>query len=473
MTRRGTVVAFVALIALWVGCAISVQEQFFADGAHYFLKLLEERWFIYAEDFPRHHAHYLTQGPVVALMAMGVNDFDLLCGAFGIGMFLPPLLGLGASLYALRDLDVRWMIFPVLAVFAVSANESFVTSSESYVTAALFWPLLLLLVFRTRYGAIDSVVLLVTGLLFIRTYESVAVYGAMLCCVLLLQARKHWRGSSALTHFSWGALLVILLAGMAIATHSTLYPRAAANRSDFIASFAKIGQHWPFLVSLGFVVAVLGFAAFDAHGESTLPWRATLVVLAPAAAFVALTPAILPEAMRPGMHYASRSAIVLTPPVLGLALVLLARRGGIGDVSWRRMWQLVALLAVGQVTWQVLAASQWAGFRKVFREQLATHRGVVAYETTPLGRDGVGIQLMLDLTWRWTQPTLSVLWADKHVVSSIVLNNAITERGHWQPFDPTVPAQLPKLSRYGFTFEPYLGALPGAPSPEAAARPAQ
>jgi hypothetical protein len=62
------------------------------------------------------------------------------------------------------------------------------------------------------------------------------------------------------------------------------------------------------------------------------------------------------------------------------------------------------------------------------------------------------------MTWGWTQPTLSILWAPDKNVRAIILNPA-SESGRWQPFDPTNADKLPEIELLGFSYHAYRNSL--------------
>jgi len=438
--------ALAILYLLWMAYAITVQQPLSVDGCHFFLKLLEERWFVYGDDVARHHAHYLTQALTVLLArGFGVRDLGVLSWAFCSGLFLPQVVGLAASYLAVRKTDFRFLIFPVLTLLVASANESFNLVHESQATTSLFWPLFFCVLLGKEYHLANTVGVLILALLFIRTYETVAVLGAVLLVLLGMRMRGEWKGASGLTRALWVALTVILLAGVAVAVRSVLVPRVPGNRADFFASLPRLLEHWPFLLSAGYLAAITLFAMVAPIGRLEWPYRIALIVLVPLTLFVGLVPAVAPELTRPGIHHAARGAIVLVPAFLAVPAFLVVRGlVSVPHATWGRLWRLVAMLAVGQLAFQVLATAQWNGFRTVFSQELRRHRGPTPFATTVLAKEREGMQLIRPMTWAWTQPTLSIVWAPDQMVQTLILNPPI-EAAHWQPFDPVRVEELPHL----------------------------
>ena len=125
------------------------------------------------------------------------------------------------------------------------------------------------------------------------------------------------------------------------------------------------------------------------------------------------------------------------------------------DGTGRRLVLLVAaILAVGQITWQVTATAQWSGRLSLFRGVLAGGSGLMPFEQTPLAQERIGLQAVRPLGWAWTDPLLSIVLAPHGQVAAIV--SAPSTVG-WQPFDPSRPDDLPPVP--GIDYSRYREAL--------------
>lgn len=449
-------VVLLALFAVSAGYAVSVQQHFSIDGSYNFVKLLQMKAFTFPQ-FSRHHAHYVVQAPVVALMNAGVRDPVVLSWAFGIGLYLPLIASAALCAKVAQRADPRFVLFPLLSLFGVAANYTFMIISESHVTAALFWPLLFLLLLTERFDKRGAVLALGLALLFIRTHESVAILGTILVAVLGLRARERWRQATPLTRTVWVLMLPILLAGVVVAVHFSLHPLSPENRADFFASSGRVLGHWPALMSLGFI-ATIGLFFLLPGLASSVAGRVATAMLAVAAVVVGLSPLVAPGALRPGLHYATRSLLIVMVPALAVLAVLVIRGHLKGTAAtWRRAGLLIAILAIAQTTWLVLACRQWDSFRRVFRQELSSYRGAVPFEQTALANERIGFKVVAPMAWAWTQPTLSILWAPNRQVRTVILN-PVSWSG-WQPFDPLDPSALPRLEEFGYSTAPYRDSL--------------
>ena len=146
---------------------------------------------------------------------------------------------------------------------------------------------------------------------------------------------------------------------------------------------------------------------------------------------------------------------LLVPLLSILCLLVVWKWIKVDPAMWRQVWVTVMILIFGQVSWHFLATSQWAGFRKVFKQELSRYQGLVPFERTLLSNAAVGHQLLRPMTWAWTTPTLSILWSEKGEVSTLIANYGFN-RGGWQPFDPAQKEDLPKVESFGFSFKKYV-----------------
>src|SRR5204862_359309 len=107
----------------------------------------------------------------------------------------------------------------------------------------------------------------------------------------------------------------------------------------------------------------------------------------------------------------------------GLAILVLvgeARGWRPSEATRSSLLLVLSLIAVAQITWHFVATAQWAGYLAIFRATLAERPGLVAFESTPMAQPAIGNQVLLHLTWGWTNPWLSVALAPHGRVSAII-----------------------------------------------------
>lgn len=128
-----------------------------------------------------------------------------------------------------------------------------------------------------------------------------------------------------------------------------------------------------------------------------------------------------------------------------------AKRSTVSGV-FERALIVVGVLAFSQITWQILATVQWRGYIKVFQAELAQNKGFIPYEYSPLAQQPAGNQVIRNLGWGWTNPSMSIALAPGGQVLAIF--GAPPSR--YQPFDPQHARELPELAQYGIDYSKYL-----------------
>lgn len=445
----------IALYLLSIGYSIYTQRFFFGDGAHYFLTLLEKQDFIAAGDFARHAAHYATQFIIVILIKIfHARNLDLLSCAFGLGLYFPQMISL-ILCYRLLKTDNRYfLLFPIIALFAITMNVSFMIVHESHVISNIFWPIFFYLIFVDDFSWSDSAVILTLAFVFMRSYETAAMLGTLLLVLLAIIVREKWGNASTKTRATWFVLGLVLCMSVVIAVFSAIFPKNPANRAGFLASFPLILKHWPALMSTGYIFFISLCITFpNIAGSSFYKYLAGCLIIF--TLYVSLTPVIQPELTRPGLQYAARVYMAYMLPLFSI-IAFFVLRGiiKVPDFVWKKITVLVIFLIIGQLTWQILATYQWNGFRRIYKNELTRYAGPVPFESTVLNRRRIGNQLIRPMTWGWTNPTLSILWSKNRDVTTIILNR-VDDPPRWAPFDPLVADELPKVEAFGFSFEKY------------------
>ncbi len=450
----------IAFYLFSIGYAIITQRPFFADGAHNFLKILEIQSFIYTNIFARAHAMYVYYFiPLILIKIFHVKNLDFLSYAFGFGLYLPQLVSLLICYFLTRKNNIHFMLFPVIALFGITMNLSFIIFHESHLINNIFWPILFYLILKENFCWKDSALLLLLGVIFMRSYETAAILGTLLIILLVGIIRQRWQGALVKTRMIWILMLVIFSASVIIATNSIISPDIPANRASFIYSFHNLLRHWMALLSIGYII-LISLCLFKPDFVRTSLYRYITVLLVAFTIFISLTPIFVPSLMRPDLHYHARAFMTYMLPFLSVVAYLVMRNiVTVPDFAWRKVWVLVAFLALSQITWHVFATSQWNGFRQIFKGELAAHNGFVRAEDTMLVKDNVGIQLIRPLTWPWTNPTLSILWSKDQDVSTIISISSIDWPFDWQPFNPSVVSELPRVEGFGFSLEKYRQGL--------------
>ena len=454
--KKFVITIFISILFVYLFSMIYTvmsQRHFYADGAHFFLSFI--RWNDFMKmSLSRQYGYYFTEFPVIfCLRYLHMEKFNMLSLIFGFGLYLPQIICLAICYHIVRNIDIRYMLFPLLSLFGITQNISFNMINDCLVLTYVFWPILFFIIFVREYNLVNFILLILMAFIFMRSYESASVLGCMLLTVLLFEMYQHWTTVHLQTKFIWVILALILLSSIVIATKELMTPIAPINKDSFVNGIPTVMHHYQALLSMLYIVliaATLTLKKFD----SSFYFKLSAAILFLITVYFSLIPLIKPEWSRPWLQHTARSFHLYMIPLLCiLAYAVLKGPVRISDKAWQKAFMLCAFLVAGQLTWQILMTAQWNGFRHIFREELSIHEGYVRFEDTRLVHRKIGNQLVGDMTWGWTNPTLSILWSNHSDIRTIIANPV---RCLWEPFDPRDIRALPKIERYGFTYEKYI-----------------
>jgi hypothetical protein len=463
MTARYTSAIVALLVGLYVVQAVYaiVSWRFlFADGSEFFIQILEYATVFQANSPHRLFARIVTQGPLLLALHLGITDLTSLKLLFGFGLYLPYLVCLGIWLHATRGRR-ELMAFPLLFLFASAANSEFFIISESHAAAAFFFSLLPLMLLKPHWNAGMTILGCLLAIATLLAYPTMVTYGPVL---ILISA---WRARTATTtagRLGWIVATAWFFAGTIIAVRDIFWPAESVTPADgfvshavsmlrdhiFGPAFGSINLHFGAILSL-LTLAVIAFAAFAVPRRDRLV-RIALAGFALICVSILLALAIFPVRMEMPLHYKARVLQLFIPPLLAIALLFVVWRGWSLPVErLRTVLTVVALLGIFQCAWHLQASHQWTGYLRVFRAELATHDGFVPVQATALAKRLDGRQVIEKFNWGWSLPQMSILLAPGGQVRSII-GNPENDR----ILDPTDPAQLPDLARYGIDYAQYL-----------------
>jgi hypothetical protein len=379
---------------------------------------------------------------------------EILSNVFGLGLYFPQLISLWLCYSITKKKNLYFILFPVVSLFGISMNVSFMSVHESHVLVSIFWPILFYLVLKDEFKWSESIILLFLAFFFMRSYESASILGSLLIVVIASRIFKLWNKASLRTRVVWGLTLIMLIASVAMAVYSILFPLCPENKAAFLSSFSEILNHWPAILSFVYI-SLISLSILFRKFIHTLVFKFIFVLLLLFSFFVGLSPMIVPDLTRPDLQYPARVFVTYMLPLFSiLAYFVLGSVIVVEEGTWKKIAVLGAFLVISQTTWQILATAQWDGFRTIFKEELVSRAGVVKFEDTLLKNEKMGIQIIRQMAWDWSNPTLSVLWATNQDIKTIIIN---PERaaGRWQPFNPLDINGLPKVEEFGFSFVNY------------------
>ncbi len=443
------------------------RRALYADGAHFLLKMIETGEMTFPEA-PRRTIHRLQQWPADFLLQTGTVDFDTLSIAYGLTVFLLPILLTAACYLLLPRARRAWMFFPLVNYLAGSLAAGFPGIVEGPVATGYFWLLLYAVAFlpETVPWQLTTIAFAIPAM---HTHE---VFGFLAPLLAVAAAARARRAKS-----SWGANLYYIMMMWfvmvgAVQVRFVLAPVVPSARTSFFDDLIDLvwlvgrdgGINVPALLGL-WAVATMALGAFaTCPAAPALRTQRVAGFLLWATAGLAIMTAAVPwisdRALGVGAQFAARNH----PALMAVPLAVLAW-ASIRHPGIRRYWiqprhlTVLAFLAFGTLGWQAAATVRWAQFTADFRTVLQENRGLVPWTAARNSLPEPRRELWRVFSWPWTNPTLSIMLAPGRRIRTLIAN---PEPVIWQPFDPTDPQSLPRSDL--FDTSDYLNA--SAPRPD-------
>lgn len=405
-------------------------------------------------DYPsRQYANYFTEVPtVLCIKLLHLRNINTLSYIFGIGYFLPSIICLLICFYIVRNINIDYMFFPIVSLFGITQNIQFNITTQSIVIISVFWPILFFIIFVKEYNLFDFILLMLMTLIFMRSYESASIFGFIILIVLFIEIYQNWRTASIRTKLVWVLLTLMIMNSIVIAIMTIIRPNK--NKDDFLKDVPTVLNHYQAMLSIIYIALISVCLLVKRFGESVY-FKFIVAILLPITIYFSFLPVIRPELTRPGLQFQARSLHVYMIPCLCIiAYIVIKGIIRVSESAWKRAFILCAFLVTGQLTWQISTTYQWNGFRQIFKEELMTKKGYVRFEETRLVNNRIGNQLVRDMTWPWSNPTLSILWSSNLDVRTIIANPQ--EYHGWKPFNPQNIQSLPKIENFGFSYQKYI-----------------
>ena len=447
-----TVTWVVVLVAMAVNVAASLELRgLYADGAHYLLEMIQKEGFCLIEP-SRRMVQFLQQMPSVMGMAFGIHDMVTLAVVYSLTMQLLPLALVAACYLVLPKDRKEWFFFPLLHYLAGSTGAAFPSIVEGPVATAYFWLMLYLILFRTeKLSSLFFAVLIALPMLY--------AHEVMIFLAPILALSAIWRASKVESRLQRAGLLLLALwfaFVVAVQIDFVINPMKPANRTGFIHDFF----HLNWLVTADGYINVPVILGMLSIMSMLLVWLIPRVVQESSwvkcckflvvsifglVCLMAVAGTLYFDRLfYPWMQFAARNhpAFVSVPLAL---LVLSSLRWSRLQAVWDTVPNRVILLflAIGTLGWHVVATAYWADFITTYRDLLARHQGLVRYEDAVMSLAQDQRSLFEKMTWRWTNPTFSILLSPGGKVSTLISNPSSNADG-WQPFDPVNSDSLPK-----------------------------
>jgi hypothetical protein len=440
--------------------AIATGRHLFGDGSWLLLRLLAENHITHLNnntwnDFfvGRFGSFSYQQLPTLLATRLGVRSLRVLSVVFGVTQFSFKPLSLLLCYRFARD--KRYVLFPLLSLFAGTMNSEGYLISETHLMSALFWAALFGLLYSREFGWFDLAAMTVVSAPLILCYETMAMFGLVLVGVCIYR----WRAIAKSPRSKWltvafGAWYSL---GVIFAMLAIIFPRDPTQRADFfkgllfIFHYRHIGARVSCIVLILCALVVLIPAIY----------KKTLNVLVGLAVACSLAiPAFIlihPELTSLDEHIVARTMNASVPLVLaGAFLAVYFNLLQLDAGKYKRLFVMAAVLGISQSAWSVVASAQWSLMLNVLRSELKTQTGLLPFNGNLLSRPTLGGQPMRAMHAEWPLMSLSIVYADAGKVQAILFPPSTS----FYPFDPRIPSALPRLQRFHIDYSRYLAALP-------------
>ncbi|MFI5117915.1 MAG: hypothetical protein ACHP8B_14590 [Terriglobales bacterium] len=450
----------VAAYLLQAGVAVATGRHLFGDGSWLLLRLLAENHITHLNnntwnDFfvGRLGAFSYQQLPTLLAARIGVHSLRVLSVVFGVTLFSFKPLSLLLCYRFARD--KRYVLFPLLSLFAGAMNSEGYLISETHLMSALFWAALFGLLCPGEFGWFDLAAMTVVSAPLVLCYETMAMFGLVLvgACIYRRRAiakspRETWLTVAFVAWYSLGVIFAML---------AIIFPRDPTQRADFfkgllfVFHYRHVGARLSWLVLVLCALVVLVPAIY----KKTLNLVVGLAVVCSLAipAFIL----IHPELTSLDDHIVARTMNASVPLVLaGAFLAVYFNLLQLDAARYKRLFVMAAVLGIGQSAWSVVASEQWSLMLTVLRSELRTQTGLLPFANSLLSRRTLGGQPMRAMHAEWPLLPLSIVYAEEGKVQAILLPPGTS----FYPFDPRIPSALPRLQRFHIDYSRYFAALP-------------
>ena len=450
----------VAVYLLQASFAIATGRHLIGDGSWLLLRLLAENHITHLNgntwnDFfaGRLGAFTYQQFPTLLAARMGVRSLKVLSVVFGVTLFSFKPLSLVLCYRFARD--KRYVLFPLLSLFAGTMNSEGYLISETHLMSALFWAALFGLLYPREFRWFDLAAMIIVSAPLILCYETMALFGLVLvgACIYRRRAIAKTQREKWLT-FGFGVWYSL---GVIFALLAIIFPRDPTQRADFFKGllFIFYYRHVGARVSCIVLILCALVVLVPAISKKTLKLLVGLAIICSLAipAFIL----IHPELTSLDDHIVARTMNASVPLVLAAAfLAVYFNLLQLDTAKYKRLFVIAAMLGICQSAWSAVASVQWSLMLTVLRSELRTQTGLVPFNGSLLSRPTLGGQPMRAMHADWPLLSLSIVYADEGKVQAILLPPSTS----FYPFDPRIPSALPRLQRFNIDYSMYLAALP-------------
>ena len=445
---------FGILTALEILCS----RCLYADGAHEFIRVLEAQNFV-SLMWSRHFSFYVFEFPLVLAIKMGVTNMHLLRLAFGAGCFLP----WPAVLLFCRQVSPKHFWLAAAACAAGFLNAAFMAVGEHILAHAFFWSSLFAILFARPLKPLAAIVLLISAVCFLFSYESQLFLCPPLAILSLWRiAEEKNMASRKENYWQWIVLLAaagLFVAASGIGLYAVLNPEIPTNFGGLYANVENLLWHKGWTLTWTIVWACLMLAVwFSEKTWKILTRRPAMIIQIGALLIWGTWPLLRPDQLDTATQYDNRILDLLVPMMLLPVALIIRYRPALIVPKERFLAQMAAILLAVQSTWQICATLQWQKDVGRLQNLLSTYAGVIPLRSTVLANSSMESR-MAEFDWSW--PCLSIALNRSPNIQSMVCSELYLDPNFnlWQPFNPLDAKTLPDLQHFGINFNEYKSAI--------------
>jgi len=403
-----------------------IDKHFSADGAYYFLLILENKSFV-EHDWFRQFALYLTQWPVVLAINLGIRTIHTLNLLFAAGIYSTFLISFAFCQIALRGESKFLLIWPLLSIAIFNLNTDYHLSGEFPVALLFSWPILFLLL-KQKFSISDHFILFFLLILFTRIYQS-TISPSIIFIVLLLY--QYFRLKMIRPLLIMIPILILLMITISFDIYSTLYPYDELNKSAFFDSIPAIVLNSGMMSSLIFLFFLILWMRFQKKWITVALFLPICFLL-----FEIISGSSGPSA---NISFLSRSSsFTIFPFTLLLAIYTFYHQE---KLKTRFTLTIITIFIMVMSIQNLSYSRSWGAFKDQYSITLRENKGFIPVNSTNLATNSC--------QWFWTHPVLSILWSNG-CVNTIVLNE---ERWSSFPYYPRSRLYLKEYLLYSPVFQ--------------------
>ena len=461
-SRRTTFRIFLFLFGLYAlnaVYAIAAQRHLYGDASWFLIKIMSTGTvtsfytdFWHQFYYSRFVSYWLTQGPTVLALHMGIHNNQTLSWILGSTYFSLKLISLVICYKILDDDKKVFVFFPLFGLFAGTINSDIYIVTETHVAVSFLWPIAILLNKKDKIGTITKYFGYIGILAASFTYESWAFFSPLLIIAGYLNARKlDGKQQTAIRTMS-----ALLLVPACVGWAAILFPRDPTNEGGFVHGVLAVFSDSLNGISAWHIGALVSALAILLLVLSLLCRREVLDISRYA---WILWPVLAVLAIAPPLHFLIfHNGLVFGYSIMdrgfgGLAIQLVLLILFIGTSYTKALsfsstigfsTSILIALAAGQIANQLLATRAWNLAVDATRATLNTEHGAVPCNMinrfAPAG-DHIAPSAII-CSW-WAYP-MSILFSKAGMIQSFLIPSNLG----FQPFSPFIATGLPTF-RYG------------------------